>query len=81
MAICGNAISGYCAIGKLRIASPPAIMVNMASTHAKMGRLMKKAAMCYLIVVCASEEGCTVSGLLSVLETGTAFTYSPCMIF
>jgi len=39
---CGRAISGYCATGKVRMASAPASMITMAMTHAKMGLSMKK---------------------------------------
>ncbi len=38
----GGAISGYCAIGKTRIAARPASTMNSAMTTAKMGRSMKK---------------------------------------
>jgi hypothetical protein len=37
----GRAMSGYWAIGRLRMASP-ASMMTIATTHAKMGRSMKK---------------------------------------
>ena len=33
---------GYCAIGRLRAAMPPASMMTMAMTQAKIGRSMKK---------------------------------------
>ncbi len=42
----GGAISGYCSSGSVKIARPPASMMMMDSTHAKMGRLMKNWAMC-----------------------------------
>src|SRR5258708_17555144 len=38
----GGAISGYCAIGRLRIAASPAITMKSDSTAAKMGRSMKR---------------------------------------
>src|SRR5580704_19021746 len=42
MAIAGGAMLGYCAIGRVRIASPPPSMMTMARTHANIGRSMKK---------------------------------------
>src|SRR5512143_1339128 len=45
MAIWGGAIAGYWETGSLKMASPPASMMTMAMTHAKMGRSMKKRAM------------------------------------
>ena len=33
----GEATSGYCEIGRVKMASTPKSMVTMASTHAKMG--------------------------------------------
>ena len=41
----GGAMSGYCSSGSVKMDKPPASMMTMASTHAKMGRLMKKGAM------------------------------------
>src|SRR2546427_10611192 len=38
----GGAISGYCAIGRLRIAARPAITMKTERTAAKMGRSMKR---------------------------------------
>src|SRR5215468_8477084 len=38
----GGAISGYCAIGSVRIAASPASTKNSAITAAKIGRSMKK---------------------------------------
>src|SRR5437773_12362716 len=38
----GGAISGYCAIGRLRIADRPASTRNTEITAAKIGRSMKK---------------------------------------
>src|SRR5438093_2229072 len=38
----GGAISGYCAIGSVRIAARPASTRNMEITAAKIGRSMKK---------------------------------------
>src|SRR6185295_11550740 len=38
----GGAISGYCAIGRLRIADRPASTRNVEITAAKIGRSMKK---------------------------------------
>src|SRR5450830_1806605 len=48
MAIVGCAIVGYCAIGKVLIATMPANITMMAITHAKIGRSMKKRAMKFL---------------------------------
>ena len=45
IATAGGAMVGYCAMGSLRIASPPAIIKMMASTQAKTGRWIKKLAM------------------------------------
>jgi hypothetical protein len=45
MAIAGGAMVGYWAMGSVRTAITPASIVMMASTHAKMGRSMKKRAM------------------------------------
>src|SRR6266852_7458494 len=42
MVTTGGAISGYWAIGRLRIAARPAITMKIESTAAKMGRSMKK---------------------------------------
>ncbi len=39
---CGGTISGYCAMGSVRMAMNPASMITMEITHAKMGRCMKK---------------------------------------
>src|SRR5271168_215043 len=39
---CGGEIGGYCAIGKLNTAIPPASVMRMDSTVAKIGRSMKK---------------------------------------
>src|SRR5260363_366955 len=41
----GGARLGYCATGSVRIASTPASMLNSATTHAKLGRSMKKLTM------------------------------------
>ncbi len=38
----GGVISGYCAIGSDVTATPPASVMMIDSTDAKMGRLMKK---------------------------------------
>jgi len=38
----GGAIGGYCDMGKLYMARPPASMMMMAMTHAKTGRSRKK---------------------------------------
>ena len=38
----GGAISGYCAIGSVKIAMAPTITVTMERTAAKTGRSMKK---------------------------------------
>src|SRR5512145_1579865 len=38
----GGAISGYCAMGKVRIAARPAITIKIDSTAAKIGLSMKK---------------------------------------
>jgi hypothetical protein len=38
----GGAMVGYCSIGRLVAAMPPASMVTMAMTQAKTGRSMKK---------------------------------------
>src|SRR6266851_3865632 len=38
----GGAISGYCAIGRLRIAARPAMTMKSDSTAAKMGRSMNR---------------------------------------
>ena len=43
--ICGGMIDGYCATGRLRIASSPPTSVMIEMTIATMGRLMKKRAM------------------------------------
>ena len=45
--ICGGATLGYCATGRSGIAIAPAIMMKMATTQAKMGRLMKKLGMAF----------------------------------
>src|SRR5207302_5539333 len=37
----GGAISGYCAIGSVMSAMPPARVITIDSTEAKIGRLMK----------------------------------------
>src|SRR5882672_10732608 len=42
MVTTGGAISGYWAIGRLRIAARPAITMKIESTAAKIGRSMKK---------------------------------------
>ena len=42
MVTAGGAMVGYCAIGRVKIASPPANMMTMAITQAKIGRSMKK---------------------------------------
>jgi hypothetical protein len=41
MAIEGGAMGGYCDMGRLKIASPPATMRMMAMTQAKTGRFRK----------------------------------------
>ena len=38
----GGAIAGYCAIGSVRVATPPASMITIAITQEKIGRSMKK---------------------------------------
>ena len=38
----GGAMAGYWRTGRPNTESPPAIIVMMAMTHAKMGRSMKK---------------------------------------
>jgi hypothetical protein len=38
----GGAISGYCAIGRVNSAMPPARVMMIDNTEAKIGRLMKK---------------------------------------
>src|SRR5579863_2359132 len=45
MEMAGGAMLGYCAMGSVVMASAPASMITMASTQAKMGRLMKKLTM------------------------------------
>src|SRR5262249_2237950 len=40
----GGAISGYCATGSRRKATPPRIMITIEMTEAKIGRSMKKCA-------------------------------------
>ena len=45
MAMAGGAMVGYWAMGSVSTAITPASIVMMASTHAKMGRSMKKRAM------------------------------------
>src|ERR1700728_2376959 len=42
MAMAGGAMLGYCAIGKVLMASPPPSMMTMARTQANIGRSMKK---------------------------------------
>src|ERR1700688_1071485 len=42
MVIVGGAISGYCATGRRRNATPPRITKMIETTEAKIGRLMKK---------------------------------------
>src|SRR5580698_2185065 len=42
MEIAGGAMLGYCATGRVTTASPPASMITIAITHAKIGRSMKK---------------------------------------
>src|SRR3984885_13210844 len=44
MEIAGGAMLGYCATGRVTTASPPASMITIAITHAKIGRSMKKLA-------------------------------------
>ena len=41
----GGAMSGYCSSGRVKIDNPPASMMTMAKTQAKMGRLIKNCAM------------------------------------
>ena len=53
MPISGGAIEGYCATGSWRMASPPASMMRMATTHAKMGRSMKN----------LGKSGCSALGV------------------
>ena len=38
----GGVICGYCAMGRLKTATPPASVMTMDSTAAKIGRSMKK---------------------------------------
>jgi hypothetical protein len=38
----GGVICGYCAIGKLKAAIPPAKVMTIDKTEAKMGRSIKK---------------------------------------
>src|SRR5882724_7581660 len=42
MAMAGGAMLGYCATGRVLIASPPPSMMTMARTQANIGRSMKK---------------------------------------
>src|SRR5579871_6168447 len=42
----GGAMLGYCAIGKVLTASPPANMITIAITQAKIGLSMKKLTTC-----------------------------------
>ncbi len=42
MATCGGAIGGYDSMPSVLIASTPPSVISSASTHAKMGRWMKK---------------------------------------
>jgi hypothetical protein len=41
----GGATVGYCATGSCVIDTPPSTMMKMATTHAKIGRSMKKLGM------------------------------------
>src|SRR5689334_19144878 len=45
--IAGGAMAGYCDTGSFRIERTPAIMMMIASTHAKIGRSMKNLAMAW----------------------------------
>src|SRR5258705_6531087 len=60
----GGAISGYCAIGRLRIADRPASTRNTEITAAKIGRSMKKRENMGLVspsgygYFCAGGAGC-----------------------
>jgi hypothetical protein len=45
----GGAMLGYCDIGKPRIAITPASMITIATTHAKIGRSIKKRDIRYLL--------------------------------
>src|SRR3546814_2011907 len=42
MLTCAGAMSGYCSIGSEKSAPTPPSMTMIASTHAKIGRLMKR---------------------------------------
>src|ERR1700729_424962 len=42
MAMAGGAMLGYCAIGRVLMASAPPSMMTMARTHANIGRSIKK---------------------------------------
>jgi hypothetical protein len=43
---CGGVISGYCAIGKMKMQIPPIKSMSKARTVAKIGRPMKKLTIC-----------------------------------
>src|SRR5690606_16675975 len=48
--ICGGAMSGYWATGRLSIDNPPASIVTSAITHAKIGRSIKNRAISGLLL-------------------------------
>ena len=54
----GSAMVGYCDTGRLVMDKAPASMMTMATTHAKIGRSIKKRAMlnalAYLAATCAA---------------------------
>src|SRR3990172_7945185 len=50
MVTVGGAISGYCAIGRMREAISPASVMMIAMTDAKIGRWMKNRDICSLLL-------------------------------
>src|SRR5215467_9923419 len=58
----GGAISGYCAIGSVRIAASPASTKNSAITAAKIGRSMKKREIMGSLLALRLGLGCCLVG-------------------
>src|SRR5512139_3933207 len=59
----GGTISGYCAIGRPRIATRPSITVTIEITIATIGRLTKKRAMAYFASPAVTTAGVVGDGV------------------
>jgi hypothetical protein len=78
MAMEGGAMGGYCEIGRVWMASPPATIKMMAMTQAKTGRFRKNLDNMARFRYFEVEAGWAgVTGGLGLLSKGTAFTAAP----